>query len=122
MYQSQTIYSYTLDVGQDPVKNGQFTIPFSTRFPGMTFNSQLKSLEIIGDRFHVSNKYHQMMTTAGTFSDKSDSLFNGDYHFEVVNTQNVGTLVLSGVGHTQWANGEVIRSKTSNSGISQLGI
>ena len=35
LYQSQTIYSYTLDVDRDPVKNGQFTIPFSTDFPSL---------------------------------------------------------------------------------------
>ena len=38
MYESQTIYSYTLHVDQVPLKNGQFTIPYSTKFPGLSFN------------------------------------------------------------------------------------
>ena len=39
------------------------------------------------------------MTIDGLFSDAPDSLFNGDYHFEVAYSQNVGTLVFSGDGH-----------------------
>ena len=38
MYDSQTIYSYTLHADQAPLKNGQFTIPYSTAFPGLSFN------------------------------------------------------------------------------------
>ena len=37
---SKTVYSYTLDVDRDPVKNGEFKIPFSTELPGLVFNSQ----------------------------------------------------------------------------------
>ena len=51
MLGSQTIYSYTLDADRDPVKNGQFTIPFSTDFPSLAYNVQLNSFEIIGDRY-----------------------------------------------------------------------
>ena len=36
--ESQTVYSYTLEAGRDPLKNGQYTIPYSTRFPAITFN------------------------------------------------------------------------------------
>ena len=64
------------------------------------FNSQLGILEVIGDRYSSSNTNHKMMTVAGSFSDASDSLFNGDYYFEVVHSQNVGTLVFSGYGHS----------------------
>ena len=41
-----------------------------------------------------------MMKVDGSFSDASNSLFDGDYRFEVVHSQNVGTLVFSGVGHS----------------------
>ena len=41
-----------------------------------------------------------MMTVAGSFSNASNSLFNGDYRFEVVHSQIVGTLVFSGCGHS----------------------
>ena len=99
MKESQTIYSYTLDVDQDPMKNGQFTIPFSTKFPGLVFNVQLNSLEVIGDWYNGSNKNHRMMSTAGSFSDASNSLFNGDLQFEVCYSQNAGTLVFSGYTH-----------------------
>ena len=80
-YESQTIYSYTLDVDQDPVKNGKYTIPFSTKFPGLVFNVQLNSLEIIGDDIDSSNKNLQMMTIAGFISEASGSLFDGDIYF-----------------------------------------
>ena len=73
MFRSQQIYSYKVDVDQDLVKNGQYTIPFSTKFPGLAYNVQLDSLEIIGDWWSSSNKNHQMMTTAGSFSDASGS-------------------------------------------------
>ena len=35
---TQTIFSYLFDVDQVPVKNGQFTIPYSTTLPGLSFN------------------------------------------------------------------------------------
>ena len=38
MENSQTIFSYLFDVDQVPLKNGQFTIPYSTTFPGLSFN------------------------------------------------------------------------------------
>ena len=41
-----------------------------------------------------------MMSTAGSFSDAPDSLFDGDDHFEVAYSQNVGTLVFSGYDHS----------------------
>ena len=41
-----------------------------------------------------------MMKVDGSFSDASNSLFDGDYRFEVVHSQNVGTLVFSGHGHS----------------------
>ena len=97
---SQTIHSFTLDVDQGPVKKGQFTIPFSTSFPGLVFNIQSSSLEIIGDMYSSLNKNHQMMSTAGLFSDVANSLFNSDYLFEVGYSDNVGTLVFSGDGHS----------------------
>jgi len=98
---SQKIYSYKLDVDRDPVKNGQFTIPFSTGLPGLVFNLQLQCLEIIGDWFDSSlNKNHQMMTTTGSFSEASGSLFNGEYKFEVCHSKSAGTLVISGYGHS----------------------
>jgi hypothetical protein len=81
------------------VKNDKFTIPFSTEFPGLAFNVQLNSLEIIGDFYSISNKNHQMMTTAGSYADASGSLFNGDFSFEVCYSRNAGTLVFSGFGH-----------------------
>jgi len=96
---SQIIYTYTLNAGRDPVNNGQFIIPYSTAFPGLAFNEQLNSLEVIGDFDTSSNKNHQMMTIDGLFSSASGSLFDGDYHFEVVYSKNVGTLVFSGFGH-----------------------
>ena len=99
VHKSQTIYSYNLDVDRDPVKNGQFTIPYKTRFPGLTFNSHSSELEIIGDWYSHTNKNHQMMTVTGSFSNVSNSLFDGDDYFEVVHSQNVGTLVFSGHGH-----------------------
>jgi len=97
---SGTIYSYTLYDDRDPVKNGQFTIPDSQRlmYPSLVFNARLNSLEIIGDFWDRSNKNHRMMTIAGSFSDVSGSLFDGDDSFEVCYSQNVGTLVFSGVG------------------------
>ena len=98
-YKKITLYSYTLEADQDPVKNGQFTIPFTTQFPGLVFNIQLGSLEVIGDWWSNSNKNHQMMTTAGSFSDASGSLFDGHDFFEVCYSQNAGTLVFSGWGH-----------------------
>ena len=97
---SQTIHSYTLDAGQELVKNGQFTIPFHTDYPLITFNSQLSSLEIIGEWWDSTNKNHQLMTTAGIFSDAPDSLFDGERKFEVAYSKNVGTLILSGSGHS----------------------
>ena len=39
------------------------------------------------------------MSTAGIFSDATDSLFNGDKNFELAFSENVGTLVFSGWGH-----------------------
>ena len=39
------------------------------------------------------------MTTAGSFSDASGSLFDGDYRFKVCYSKNAGTLVFSGDGH-----------------------
>ena len=100
VFESQSIYSYTLDVGRDPVKNGQFTIPYSTKFPALTFNSHSSELEVIGDYADLENKNHQMMTVDGSFSDASNLLFNGDQRFEVVHSQNVGTIVFSGYGHS----------------------
>jgi len=104
---SQTIYSYTLDAGQEPVKvlswvgfNGQFTIPFHTDHPLITFNIQLRSLEIIGDWWDSTNKNHQLMNTAGIFSEAPDPLFDGEMTFEVAYSKNVGTLILSGSGHS----------------------
>ena len=44
-YKSQTVYSYTLDVDRDPVKNGQFRIPFSADDHLLTFNRQSNHLE-----------------------------------------------------------------------------
>ena len=81
------------------MKSGQFTIPYSTSYPGLSFNNQLNILEVIGDWGIMSNQNHKMMTTAGSFSDAPDSLFNGDYLFEVVYSENVGTLIFSGHGH-----------------------
>ena len=103
---SKTIYSYTLDNYRGPVKNGQFNIPFSTDYvsrppglepylPGLVFNVQLESLEIIGDWSDKTNKNHKMMTTAGYFSDAPGSLFEGDWQFEVCHSPTVGTLVFS---------------------------
>ena len=40
------------------------------------------------------------MTLTGIFSNATDSLFNGDAYFEVVNSANVGTLIFSGDGHS----------------------
>ena len=67
------------------MKNGQFTIPYSTELPGLAFNSQLSKLEIVGDiGYGNSNKNHIMMSIFGSFSDASDSFFDGDAYFEVV--------------------------------------
>ena len=40
-----------------------------------------------------------MMSITGIFSDPPDLLFDGDKHFEVAHSENVGTLVFSGWGH-----------------------
>ena len=97
---SRTIYSYTLHLDRNPVKCGQFEIPYSASSPRITFNNQLNVLEVIGDNDdETPNKNHKMMTIAGSFSDAPDSLFNGDYSFEVTYSENVGTLVFSGRGH-----------------------
>ena len=100
MYDSKTVYSYTLDVDRDPVKNGKFKIPYSTDFPVLVFNSQSSRLEIIGDYWASSNKNHRLMTITGIFSNATDSSFHGDAYFEVVHSANVGTLVFSGYGHS----------------------
>ena len=42
MLNSKTVYSYTLDADRNPVKNGQFAIPFATTFPGLVFNGGFK--------------------------------------------------------------------------------
>ena len=99
LYKSQTIYSYTLDVDRKPLKNGQFVIPFSTDHPGITFNRELNSLEIIGDYYDSSNTNHQRMTIDGSFSEAPDAFYNGEYGFEVAYSKNVGSLVFSGYGH-----------------------
>ena len=82
-YRSQTIYSYIIGVDQDPVKKGQFTFPGLAKFPGLTFNSHFSKLEVIGDYLSRDNKKHQMMTFFGSFSNASNSLFDGDFRFEV---------------------------------------
>ena len=73
-----------LDVVRDPVKNDQFTIPFTTKQAVIAFNNQLNSLEVIGDWHDKTNQNHMIMTTTGSFSDASDSLFEGEMQFEVV--------------------------------------
>ena len=100
LYETQTIHSYILDVDKKPLEDGQFEIPYSTKFPGLTFNKQLESLEIIGDWSSDKNKNHQLMSPAGSFSEAPGSLFDGDDHFEVAYSQNVGTLVFSGYRHS----------------------
>ena len=100
MVESQTVYSYTLDVDRDPVKNGEFKIPYSTELPSLVFNSQSSRLKIIGDRYFRSNKNHKLMTITGIFSNAADSLFNGDVSFEVAHSPKVGTLVFSGAGYS----------------------
>jgi len=104
MMNSQTIYSYTFDFSLfgvfGPVKNGQITIPYSTYLPALVFNDQLGFLEIIGDTQSSRNYNHKWMTPAGKFRRQRGSLFNGDYDFEVCYSQNAGTLVFSGYGHS----------------------
>ena len=82
---SQTIYSYTLDVDQVPINqiDNTFTIPFSTSLPGLVFNYQSNSLEIVGDYFNGDNSNHFMMSTHGSFSAVTNNLFEGDDFSEV---------------------------------------
>ena len=85
------------------MKNGHVTIPYEKTIyawnPRLAFNSQLNVLEIVGSNDYA-NTFHQMMSTAGTFSVAPYSLFKGDMNFEVAHSQNVGTLVFSGYGHS----------------------
>ena len=78
-----SINSYTLHVDQNPLKNGQFTIPYSAEFPCLSFNYQLNVLEVVGDWYSTANSEHQRMTISGSFSNANSSLFKGDSHFEV---------------------------------------
>jgi len=98
---SQTIYTYTLDVDRDPVDNGQFKIPFSTSLPAVVFNSQFDSLEVMGD-YHSSNENHVMMAIDGTFTNVTDSLFTGRSVFAVCHTKSVGTIqMVTGLDYTE---------------------
>lgn len=95
------IYSYVLDDKHNPVKQGDFNIPYKARLHLITFNQQRSVLEVIGDWYDPNNSNHDFMTLGGAFSGHSDSLFSGEKYFEVCYEKNVGTLVLSGFNHNK---------------------
>ena len=104
------IQSYAINIEKSPVKLGTFKIPFASTSPRLVFNRQRQGVEVIGDyngrtgspdlgAKKLWNRNHMLMTTEGSFSKVSDSMFEGDFVFAAGHSDNVGTLVFSSWDH-----------------------
>jgi hypothetical protein len=93
---ANTIYYYSINDSGVPVKQGNYSLPFSSLFARIAYNHQSTALEVVGDLYDDTNTNHYRMTNTGVFTQVSQSLFSGVSYGSLIYVKSVGTLCIGG--------------------------